>query len=305
MCDAVGRRGPRCSGHHYAVLPGGHVEEGESAETAALRELREETTLEGRIDRLLWTGRHNRRPASYFLVTDVTGTPVLSGMEADKHGPDNSFQLMWATADEFDRLNLHPSDIREPLAALLRHNHGVGDRIEIVDYDPEWPALFGALGRTLREALGDVAVRIDHIGSTSVPGLAAKPVIDVQVSVRSFEPLDAFMTPLEGTGLVHRADNPERTKRYFREAPGSRRTHVHVRELGSFSQQVPLLFRDYLRAHPAAAAEFASVKRRCAAEFHDERQKYVAAKEPYVWDILRQADTWAQGVGWRPGPSDA
>ncbi|WP_188190761.1 GrpB family protein [Nonomuraea sp. SYSU D8015] len=181
----------------------------------------------------------------------------------------------------------------------------MGDRIEIAGYDPAWPREFAALGRTLREALGDVAVRIDHIGSTSVPGLAAKPVLDVQISVRSFEPLEAFKAPLEALGLVHRADNPELTKRYFREAPGSRRTHVHVRELGSFSQQLPLLFRDYLRAHPAAADEFASAKRRCAAEFGDERQKYVAAKEPYVWEILRQADTWAQSVGWRPGPSDA
>jgi GrpB-like predicted nucleotidyltransferase (UPF0157 family) len=181
----------------------------------------------------------------------------------------------------------------------------MGDRVEIVDYDPAWPTEFTALGRRLREALGDVAVRIDHIGSTSVPGLAAKPVIDVQISVRSFEPLDAFKAPLEGIGLVHRADNPELTKRYFREAPGSRRTHVHVRELGSFSQQLPLLFRDYLRAHPAAAAEFAKAKRRCAAEFAEERQKYVAAKEPFVWEIVRQADTWAQNIGWRPGPSDA
>lgn len=124
MCDAAGGRGPMCPGHHYAVLPGGHVEEGESAETAALRELTEETTLEGRIDRLLWTGRHNRRPASYFLLAEVKGTPVLSGSEAESHGPDNSFELMWVTADEFDELNLHPADIREPLAALLRHSGG-------------------------------------------------------------------------------------------------------------------------------------------------------------------------------------
>ncbi|MGP3956425.1 GrpB family protein [Nonomuraea sp. 3N208] len=179
------------------------------------------------------------------------------------------------------------------------------DPVEIVDYDPNWPMRFAALGEALRTALGDVAARIDHIGSTSVAGLAAKPVIDVQVAVRSFEPLEEFRIPLERLGMVYRAGNPELTKRYFREAPGQRRTHVHVRELGSFSQQLPLLFRDYLRAHPAAAAEFADAKRRCAERFHDEREKYVAAKEPFVWDIVRQADTWAQSVGWRPGPSDA
>ncbi|TDE50195.1 GrpB family protein [Nonomuraea mesophila] len=183
----------------------------------------------------------------------------------------------------------------------------MGDPVEIVDHDPGWAATFATLGRRMRAALGSVAVRIDHIGSTSVPGLAAKPVIDVQVAVRSFEPLEAYKGPLERVGLVHRAGNPELTKRYFREAPGhlQRRTHVHVRELGSFSQQLPLLFRDYLRAHPEAAAEFAEVKRRCAERFRDARHEYVAAKEPYVWAMVRRADTWAQRTGWRPGPSDA
>ncbi|AQZ62917.1 unnamed protein product [[Actinomadura] parvosata subsp. kistnae] len=181
----------------------------------------------------------------------------------------------------------------------------MGDLIEVVEYDPAWPAQFAALGTALREALGEVALRIDHIGSTSVPGLAAKPVIDIQISVGSLEPLDVYKVPLQRLGLVHRADNPELTKRYFREAPGSRRTHVHVRDLGSFSQQLPLLFRDFLRAHPVVAAEFAEAKRGCARRFRDDRRAYVAAKEPLVWDIVRRADSWAQSVGWRSAPSDA
>jgi GrpB-like predicted nucleotidyltransferase (UPF0157 family) len=179
------------------------------------------------------------------------------------------------------------------------------DPVEIVDYAPAWAAAFTELGAGLRKVLGDVAVRIDHIGSTSVPGLAAKPVIDVQISVRSLEPLDAFRVPLQDLGFVYRADNPERTKRYFREPPGRRRTHIHVRQLGSFSQQFPLLFRDYLRCHPAAAAEYAAVKRRCAAEFRNDRGGYVEAKESFVWDIIRRADAWAQRTGWTPGPSNA
>jgi ADP-ribose pyrophosphatase YjhB (NUDIX family) len=96
------------------------VEEGESADAAALRELTEETTLTARIDRLLWTGKHNGRPASYFLVTDVAGTPVLSGPEAEAHGPKDSFELLWAEADEFDELGLYPADVRVPLREVLK-----------------------------------------------------------------------------------------------------------------------------------------------------------------------------------------
>ena len=177
--------------------------------------------------------------------------------------------------------------------------------IEIVPYDPAWPQRFAELGRELRGGLGGVALRIDHIGSTSVPELAAKPIIDVQVSVASFEPLEAFREPLERLGYVYRADNPERTKRYFREPPGRRRTHVHVRRAGSFSEQWALLFRDYLRAYREVAAEYAALKRRLAVRFREDRHGYTDAKAPFLWEVIRQADQWAQAQGWLPGPSDA
>jgi GrpB-like predicted nucleotidyltransferase (UPF0157 family) len=178
-------------------------------------------------------------------------------------------------------------------------------KIEILPYSEEWPRLFALQGSGLQTALGDVALRIDHIGSTAVPGLAAKPIIDIQISVADLEPLEAFAAPLRGLGYVHRADNPERTKRYFREAPGARRTHIHVRRAGGFSEQFALLFRDYLRVDDTAVSEYATVKRRCAAEHPHDRAAYVAAKDSFVWEIIRRADSWAQRIGWTPGPSDA
>ncbi len=179
--------------------------------------------------------------------------------------------------------------------------------IEIVDYDGAWPGVFAELGSSLREALGAVAERIDHIGSTAVPGLAAKPIIDVQISVAAFEPLDAYRAPLAELGFGYRADNPERTKRYFRETPesGRRRTHLHVRRAGSFSEQFALLFREYLRVHPEDAQRYAAVKRRLARECGSDRHGYTEAKVPYVWELIRRADDWAQEVGWEAPASDA
>lgn len=179
------------------------------------------------------------------------------------------------------------------------------DSIEIVPYAPEWPDRFRKLGEDLRRALGSVATRIDHIGSTAIPGLAAKPVIDIQVSVVSFEPFDAIRQPLERIGYRWRADNPDLTKRYFRELPGTQRTHIHVRRTGSWSEQAALLFRDYLRCHPDRAAEYAAVKRELAERFRHARAAYVDGKSPIIWHIMRAASDWSQEVGWEPGASDA
>jgi GrpB-like predicted nucleotidyltransferase (UPF0157 family) len=179
------------------------------------------------------------------------------------------------------------------------------DPIVIVEYDATWPTLFAEQAASIRQALGPVALRIDHIGSTSVPGLAAKPIIDVQISVARLEPTDPFRLPLESLGYVFRAENPERTKRYFREAPGMRRTHIHVRRVGSFSEQLALLFRDFVRAHPDEADAYARLKRDLAGTYRDDREGYVNAKQPHIYAVVARADRWTQTTGWEPGPSDA
>jgi GrpB-like predicted nucleotidyltransferase (UPF0157 family) len=181
----------------------------------------------------------------------------------------------------------------------------MSDPITVVSYDPAWPELFGLLGTQLRAALGGLALRIDHIGSTAVAGLAAKPIVDIQVSVERLEPVEPFRLSLEAARFVYRAANTERTKRYFRERPGQRRTHVHVRRAGSFSEQFALLFRDFLRADPAAAQDYGQHKVVLAARFTHDRRGYLEAKTPIIWDVLRRADQWAQETGWEPGPSDA
>ncbi|MDF2680145.1 MAG: hypothetical protein K0R47_1335 [Brevibacillus sp.] len=178
------------------------------------------------------------------------------------------------------------------------------EAIIVVPYEEEWPYLFQEMGRRLRNTLGELAVRIDHIGSTSVPGLAAKPVIDIQISVFSFEPMDQLVERMREAGFLYREDNPDLSKRYFRELPGHLRTHVHVRRVGSWSEQISLLFRDYLRAHPEACMEYAALKYRLAEDHRENRNQYADAKSPFIWRVLQEAHEWSQVTGWSAGATD-
>jgi len=136
------------------------------------------------------------------------------------------------------------------------------DKIIIEKYSEEWLIIFKKLGQSIRNELGEIALRIDHIGSTSIPNMSAKPIIDIQISVAQLEPTDPYRIPLEKIGYVFREKNPDKTKRYFRESPGDRRTHIHVRKIGSWHQQFPLLFRDYLRQNVVDAKLYESEKYR-------------------------------------------
>lgn len=177
-------------------------------------------------------------------------------------------------------------------------------RVEIVPYSATWAQAFDEIGSTLRSALGSAALRIDHIGSTSIEALAAKPIIDIQISVRALEPMTAYQPQLEALGYEWRRDNPEISKRYFREPPGRQRTHIHVRRLGSWHEQYALLFRDYVRAHPEARDRYEQVKRDLAARFPNDRHRYTEAKAPIFWEIMQLADRWVAATGWEPGPPD-
>lgn len=185
-------------------------------------------------------------------------------------------------------------------------------RISIERYSEAWPAEFQRLGRRIRSILGDRALRIDHIGSTSVPRLAAKDRIDIQVTVAELD--DA--NPLGGAGFEelvgfgdHRppgTEGPDEdwSKRFFNAPENERRANVHVRVEGRANQRYALLFRDYLRAHPASAEAYAELKRRLAAELRNVAA-YPDVKDPACDLIIVAAEAWADATGWQPGPSDA
>ncbi len=192
--------------------------------------------------------------------------------------------------------------------------------VHIVDYQDGWPREFADIGGNVRDALGGHAVRIDHIGSTAVPDLAAKDIIDVQVTVASFDGFGRIASALEGLGYVRREEvrhdhlppgathaASEYEKRYFREPEGVRRTHIHVRADARVNQRYAILFRDYLREHRPAALAYEETKR-FMARWHNEQDKgalFYEIKAPVADIVTSAAEEWAARVEWRPGDSDA
>src|SRR3954471_5341405 len=155
--------------------------------------------------------------------------------------------------------------------------------IAIVPYDPAWPREFERERDRLEAGLGATALRIEHNGSTAVPGLAAKPVIDIQISVAHLQPADAYAPSLERLGYVHVPHQDDAFAPFFhRPAAWPHTHHVHVVESGGDEEWKALAFRDYLRGHPEAAREYAVLKARLAVEFSGEdfasRESYASAK---------------------------
>lgn len=163
----------------------------------------------------------------------------------------------------------------------------------VVPYDPAWPQQFAAIVARVQPALADIALSIEHVGSTAVPGLAAKPVIDLDVIVAGPREVQVAIERLAGLGYEHRGELGVPQRDAFRYPPGTARHHLFVCQQGSQALANHLGVRDYLRNHPEAAREYGALKQRLAREFHDDIDGYVEAKTPFILDILRH-------VGFRP-----
>ncbi len=187
--------------------------------------------------------------------------------------------------------------------------------IKIVDHDTAWSTEFLNIANQLRRVSGNNVLRIDHIGSTSVSGLAAKDVIDIQVTVadlnnpdhvRAFESIDFRARTLDASDLITGTapDSPELRKQFFREPVGSRRTHIHVREAGRLNQRYALVFRDYLRSNPRACSAYEAIKRQLAHSYPTDIDSYLAIKDPVMDLIYAAANTWALATNWQLDESD-
>jgi GrpB-like predicted nucleotidyltransferase (UPF0157 family) len=166
------------------------------------------------------------------------------------------------------------------------------DEIEIVAYDPSWPALFAAESAQLRRVLAVLPVlAVEHVGSTAVAGLAAKPIIDIHVTVAALSAAAASIAPLEAMGYSFWRDNPDKTSMFFVKglppAAALRTHHVHITEPEKLVER--LLFRDYLRAHSDEAARYEALKRRLANDHRHDREAYTQAKTAFVRLCLERA----------------
>ena len=188
--------------------------------------------------------------------------------------------------------------------------------ITIVPYKTEWSTEFMTLGENLCQNLGDLALRIDHIGSTAVPGLAAKDIIDIQITVQELIPAVENALNLAGYQRISRItgdhlpqgmkDDPQEWLKWiFKPAAAQRPANVHIRMPGRANQRYPLLFRDYLRAYPPIAQAYAQVKM-ALVKYHpeDDMEAYYDIKDPACDIIFGGAEVWAASTGWKLGPSD-
>ena len=163
--------------------------------------------------------------------------------------------------------------------------------VAVVDYDSDWPRLFAEEGERIRAALGDAVVAVEHIGSTAVPGLAAKPVIDVLVGLRTIELTRKQIEAMDSLAYEYLGEHGIPGRLFFRRGrPRSHHVHAVLHESDLWERH--LAFRDYLRARPDEAKSYAVLKRSLAAEVVGERDGYTARKDVHAAALQERALAW-------------
>lgn len=162
--------------------------------------------------------------------------------------------------------------------------------VVVVPYDPAWPETFRALRTVVVAALGDLPAAIEHVGSTAVPGLAAKPIVDLDVVVSTPADVPAAIARLAAAGYVHEGDLGIAGREAFRAPAGTPPHHLYLVVAGNRAHRDHVLLRDYLRAHPDAVRAYAALKLSAAERCRDDRDAYQAARRGFVEALIRVAE---------------
>jgi len=164
------------------------------------------------------------------------------------------------------------------------------DLIEVVDYDPRWPGQFDEIAARVRAAFASAPlVAVEHVGSTAVTGLAAKPIIDLNVIVPMRADLSEAVVRLASLGYIHQGDKGIAGREAFRCPPGTAWHHLYACAQDNAEHRRHVMFRDYLRAHPDLARQYEALKRDLAARFRNDRPAYNEGKTDFVEAVLKKA----------------
>jgi GrpB-like predicted nucleotidyltransferase (UPF0157 family) len=165
-------------------------------------------------------------------------------------------------------------------------------KVEVTTYNPQWVAMFEEEANKLREIFGSEIIEIHHIGSTSVPGLKAKPIIDIMPVVRDINRIDEFNAAMIAIGYEPKGENGISGRRYFQKGGDNRTHHVHIYESGNPEIERHLAFRDYLREHQEVAKTYGDLKEKLAKQFPYDIESYIKGKEQLVLEIQRKSISW-------------
>jgi GrpB-like predicted nucleotidyltransferase (UPF0157 family) len=185
-----------------------------------------------------------------------------------------------------DTTHLSPG---ETVDEILVRTPSTRSPIVVTDYDAEWPFLFEEIAQPVRDAVADLDAQVEHVGSTSVPGLAAKPIIDIDVVVGSADAVPSAIERLRSLGYVYQGDKGIRGREAFMWPRDARPHHLYVVVQGSRPHLEHIRFREYLRDHPEAARQYAALKTRLADRHGEDQLGYTDAKTEFITGVLRAA----------------
>ncbi|MDC2865025.1 GrpB family protein [Bacillus sp. BP-3] len=162
--------------------------------------------------------------------------------------------------------------------------------VVIEEYTSKWTLQFTEEQKIIKDIVGDAALAIEHIGSTSVEGLSAKPILDIMVGVRDLNEIDMFIEPLKAIGYEHVLHEEFPNRRFFRKGLWRAGTHhLHIYQYGSEEWNHNLLFRDYIRNHPNVRQQYEQLKKELANKHRFDRVAYTNAKAPFIVDVIQKA----------------
>jgi GrpB-like predicted nucleotidyltransferase (UPF0157 family) len=189
----------------------------------------------------------------------------------------------------------HATTDEDPTRVTVGDVRPLDGPVTLVEYDPAWPQRYAALARVIQRALTDAVVLVEHVGSTAVPGLVAKPIVDIVLAVADSANEDAYLAALEAEGYALRIREPDWYEHRMLKGDGAD-VNLHVFSAGCREIDRMLLFRDLLRADSAERDRYAAVKRRLAAQRWRHVQNYADAKTAVVEEILSRAGGTKRGT---------